>query len=95
MSDVVITIIVTVLFVVAQSVVSKFESWAWGLIIPTIIILFAVFVFFFTELNFGYKNFLVFAVPFGWSLDIWDKGRKKLKEQKERELEFMKAKDLE
>ena len=95
MSDVVITIIVMVLFVVAQSVLSKFESWAWGLIIPIIIILFAVFVLFFTGLNFGYKNLLGFAVPFVWSLEIWDNGRKKLKEQKEREIEFMKAKDLE
>ncbi|MBU3146842.1 hypothetical protein [Clostridium sp. CF012] len=98
MSQVVITIIVIaviVLFMVAQSVLSKLESWAWGLIIPTIIILFAVFVFFFTGLNFGYKNFLGFAIPFVWSLEGWDKGRKKLKEQKEREIEFMKAKDLE
>ncbi|MBU3171828.1 hypothetical protein [Clostridium estertheticum] len=98
MSKIVITIIVMaviVLFMVAQSVLSKFESWAWGLIIPIIIILFAVFIFSFAGLNFGFRNFLGFAIPFGWSLEEWNKGRKKLKEQKEREIEIMKAKDLE
>lgn len=98
MSPVVITFIIIaiiVLLMIAQSILSKFESWAWSTIIPIIIILSAVYVFFFTKINFEFKTCLVFAIPFVWSLEEWDKGRKKLKEQKERELEFMKAKDLE
>ncbi|MBU3099777.1 MULTISPECIES: hypothetical protein [Clostridium] len=98
MSQFVVTIIVIVgivLLMAAQSVLSKLESWAWGSIIPIIIILFAVFVFSFAGLNFGFRSFLSLALPFLWSLEEWDKGRKKLKEQKEREIEIMKAKDLE
>lgn len=98
MSPVIITIIimaVLMLLMVVQSVLSKFEGWAWGAIIPIIIILSAVYVFFFTKINFEFKSCLFFAIPFVWSLEEWDKGRKKLKEQKEKEIEFMKAKDLE
>ncbi|MBU3075846.1 hypothetical protein [Clostridium estertheticum] len=98
MSQFVVTIIVIaviVLLMAAQSVLSKLESWAWGSIIPIIIILFAVYAFFFVKFKFNYRSCVVLAIPLIWSLEEWDNGRKKLKEQKEREIEIMKAKDLE
>lgn len=97
MSPVVITIIIVAVMALimgVQSVLSKFESWTWGAIIPIIIILSASYFFFFANINFGIKTLLAFAMPFIWSLEEWDKGRKKLKVKKEREIEFMKAKDL-
>ncbi|MCB2339029.1 hypothetical protein [Clostridium estertheticum] len=86
MSLVVIIIIafaIMSLLMVAQFILSKLKNWAWGAIIPIIIILSAVYSFFFTKINFQFRTFLHFAIPFFWSLEIWETGRNKLKKQKE------------
>ncbi|MCB2361073.1 hypothetical protein [Clostridium estertheticum] len=48
-----------------------------SLVVIINIILSAVYSFFFTKINFELRTFLDFAIPFFWSLEIWETGRSK------------------
>lgn len=91
----IIIVVVIALLMIVQSILSKLENWVWGAIIPVGVILCAICVFSFTKIKLQFSSVLIFAIPLIWSLEDWVNGRKKLEEKKKKEIELMKAKDIE
>lgn len=98
MSPTLLTIIVIILIailMVIQSLLSKLEKPVFGAIIPFIILAVAIYSHFIATVEPTWVSVMVFVVPFVWSLEEWYKGRRKRIVEQEKEIQIMKAKDIE
>lgn len=79
---------------VIQTNISKLQSPLWGCIIPTIVVLGAVFAFLVFKLGVTFGSVATFLVPLIWSIEELYRGRKRRTVQAEKEIEKMKARDI-
>lgn len=88
------SIAIGVIIIILQVYLGKRKKWYWGAIIPVITIGFAVFVMANGLIVFSFRNLFPFTLLLVVECSIWEEGRKKVKDDKEKELEKMKGKDL-
>ncbi|MDD3797475.1 MAG: hypothetical protein PHE06_16215 [Lachnospiraceae bacterium] len=97
MSPILIAIIVfaaIVFLMILQTNISKLQSPKWGLIIPALVLIAAVYAHFFVRVGLTIGSVLIFVIPFLWSLEELYRGRKRRIAETEKEIAKMKAKDM-
>ncbi|MCG7406605.1 hypothetical protein MH117_04180 [Paenibacillus sp. ACRRX] len=77
-----------------QIYLSRRSSWAWGGIIPAIVVVSTVIMFNRYDLSFTYSNMAPFALYLVLQLSIWSKERVTYQKKLQKELEKMNAIDF-
>lgn len=79
---------------VIQTNISKLQSPLWGCIIPTIVVLGAVFAFLVFKIGITFGSVVTFLIPLIWSIEEFYRGRKRRTVETEKEIVKMKARDI-
>ena len=94
MSFKVIMWIVLVALAVLEKYASSRASWAWGGIIPAVVIISSVVTIIMYDIALNYSNIMPFALYLVIILSIWIKGRSAYQKRQQKELDKMSALDI-
>lgn len=91
-----LVIVIVAVFVLMglQTILTRRKSPLLGIIIPALIVVTGIYFYLFRNIELNYKNIMVFAVPFVWCLIECYQGRKRRIQETEKEIQKMKAKDI-